>query len=744
MANKIMTCLLWMSLVFAVKLDAQDFWTKSGKLLGGKVNTFFTDQSGKIYAGCSTLSTYNQSNPPACLYVSPDNGVTWNELGFSNNYINFITQSPNGNLFVGTGFTSNGKLYKSTDNGTTWTDITNGINISPYGGTSSIVSMLAVSNEIFIVGSFDCTYRTTNSGQTWTKLTYTEYGYVSDYGSMKCIVKTNSGLLANMDTSFGSKLYRSTDNGLTWTKITQGLPDGGVNFIKIYNVNGAIFACADEKYPGGIFKSTDNGLSWNRSNTGFNDTTRVKDIILYNNKLYSLTANGIYTSTNNGGAWTLFNSTNQSIRWTNCLGLNSTKLLLGTEGYGVISTSDLNNLTVLGPEIRYISQVYNNANNKLFASTYSGVYSSTDNAATWQKTNSLPIESECFYPKKNGYLFASYGYSGLYRSLDNGVTWDSCNTGLPRGGSTGFYYVKDIISIIENAAGTLFIGVEGAGIYKSTNNGVSWLPANAGLPQGNYVKMSHIIATSTGKLFAAQQNSELYTSVNDGVSWSQVTDIPLTIWELYVAKDGYIYAKGWDSSNNDLCYFSNNDGTNWNLLVTPGNSNFWWRNLVSNSQNVLFGIAGGVCKSENHGQNWLTLSPTGIISPNTIDCKNIVINQQDYLFLASSNGLFKTNQSTITGIANNQQDVINKLHVSNYPNPFNPETEINYTVPSTSLVKLAVYNTKGELVKELINSSMPIGNYTIKFDGSQLNSGIYFYKLECNGKSVSNKMMLIK
>lgn len=112
---------------------------------------------------------------------------------------------------------------------------------------------------------------------------------------------------------------------------------------------------------------------------------------------------------------------------------------------------------------------------------------------------------------------------------------------------------------------------------------------------------------------------------------------------------------------------------------------------------------------------------------------------------------FSYYQGAIIGIVPNTSDIneselnnVSDLLVSNYPNPFNPETMIDYTVPIHGFVKLFIYNAKGELVEELVNSSMNAGSYVVKFDGSRLNSGIYFYKLECDGKSVVNKMMLIK
>ena len=80
----------------------------------------------------------------------------------------------------------------------------------------------------------------------------------------------------------------------------------------------------------------------------------------------------------------------------------------------------------------------------------------------------------------------------------------------------------------------------------------------------------------------------------------------------------------------------------------------------------------------------------------------------------------------------------------NYPNPFNPVTQIKFALPSASEVKLNVLNINGQLVSELVNEIKEAGIYTINFDASNYNSGIYFYTIEANGMSITKKMILTK
>jgi len=85
----------------------------------------------------------------------------------------------------------------------------------------------------------------------------------------------------------------------------------------------------------------------------------------------------------------------------------------------------------------------------------------------------------------------------------------------------------------------------------------------------------------------------------------------------------------------------------------------------------------------------------------------------------------------------------------NYPNPFNPETTIDYYLPELSDVKLTIFNSIGQKIKELVNLRESAGSYSVKWNGTDdfgrpVASGLYFYKLEAGHFTKINKMVLIK
>lgn len=80
----------------------------------------------------------------------------------------------------------------------------------------------------------------------------------------------------------------------------------------------------------------------------------------------------------------------------------------------------------------------------------------------------------------------------------------------------------------------------------------------------------------------------------------------------------------------------------------------------------------------------------------------------------------------------------------NYPNPFNPVTQIMYSITVPSLVKLEVFDLKGQLIERLVFEHQDAGSYRVPFDASHLSSGIYLYRLQTDGFNETKKMIFIK
>jgi len=100
--------------------------------------------------------------------------------------------------------------------------------------------------------------------------------------------------------------------------------------------------------------------------------------------------------------------------------------------------------------------------------------------------------------------------------------------------------------------------------------------------------------------------------------------------------------------------------------------------------------------------------------------------------------------STPTGIIGTTEIPLKYSLAQNYPNPFNPVTKINFAIPKQGLVTLKVYDVLGREVRTLINEVKSVGTYAIDFDGSELSSGVYFYRLTSADFTDIKRMLLIK
>ena len=121
----------------------------------------------------------------------------------------------------------------------------------------------------------------------------------------------------------------------------------------------------------------------------------------------------------------------------------------------------------------------------------------------------------------------------------------------------------------------------------------------------------------------------------------------------------------------------------------------------------------------------------------------------EYLYLYSSGQFMK---KLIVDPLDNEEEAVEpkKIKISNFPNPFNPSTTIDFSLPEGGMIDVSIFNIKGQKVKTLLNQEMEEGNHQIQWhgkdeSGNSVSSGVYFYQLNINGitKSV-NKCLMIK
>lgn len=332
-----------------------------------------------------------------------------------------------------------------------------------------------------------------------------------------------------------------------------------------------------------------------------------------------------------------------------------------------------------------------------------------------------------------------------------GDCWDEDNTvegAVPTVGPNGEIYVGWAGPKIRNSQFGIFFD-------KSTDGGTTWLQND---------------------IYVADQKGGWDYTISQIY---RANGLPITCCDISnSAYRGNIYINWTDSagpSNHDVKFVrSTNGGLNWSapLKVNTDNTNkeqfFCWmtvdqktgviyicyydrREDVSNAGATQFYMS----KSTNGGVSFTDekISTTAFI-PTSGPFFG------DYTNITASNGVVRpiwarldgTAMSVMTAIIGTPTGVTEpvveipkeyKLE-QNFPNPFNPSTTISYSIPKSSFVTLKVYNTLGKEVAVLLNQYKDAGEYNFDFDGSNLTSGVYFYKLTAGDFSSTKKMMLSK
>jgi hypothetical protein len=211
---------------------------------------------------------------------------------------------------------------------------------------------------------------------------------------------------------------------------------------------------------------------------------------------------------------------------------------------------------------------------------------------------------------------------------------------------------------------------------------------------------------------ALRQGSNSYTAQLDGIivgtSWSLVVPVELTSFSI--------------SANNGDVILS------WSTATEVNNSGFEIQRQNGESEFVSIAFVPG------HGTTTESKSYKFIDANLSSGSYTYRLKQIDF------NGTFSYSSEVNVDINAPIQFEL----AQNYPNPFNPSTTIKFSLPQNSFVTLKVYNALGQEVSTLVNGFTESGIHSINFDASNLNSGIYFYKLDAGKYSDVRKMTLIK
>jgi photosystem II stability/assembly factor-like uncharacterized protein len=361
-----------------------------------------------------------------------------------------------------------------------------------------------------------------------------------------------------------------------------------------------------------------------------------------------------------------------------------------------------------------------------------GIFLSTNNGVSWTGVSSTmanaSVSSFAVSPSGAGgtNIFAGTYGGGVYLSAENGTSWTQVNSGL----------TDPNVTALSLRGSCLFAGTDG-GVFLSTNNGTSWTAASTGLNSGVSdfaIRDTNIFAGTLGGVFLSTNNGTSWTAVDSGLTNKQVRVLAVSNKNLFAGTDGGVF-------------LSTNNGESWTAINTglTGPYAQFVEALAVSGTNLFVGTGSGVFLSTNSGTTWLAVN-AGL--------RNLLVGRlgvdDTYVYAATWKfrplGVWRRPLSEmVTSIALPCTELPTKSSLDlNYPNPFNPSTTIRYELPKASIVRLSVYDILGREVSVLMNERREAGVHEVKFDGSNLSSGVYFYTLEEGSFVQTKKMMILK
>ncbi len=115
-----------------------------------------------------------------------------------------------------------------------------------------------------------------------------------------------------------------------------------------------------------------------------------------------------------------------------------------------------------------------------------------------------------------------------------------------------------------------------------------------------------------------------------------------------------------------------------------------------------------------------------------------------HISFSPDTGYYSARYDTATDVKDNPISIGEFVLYPNYPNPFNPVTEIKYSVGSPGKVSITVYDVLGNEIAVLVNEEKSTGTYIVNFNGSHLSSGVYFYRMKAGSLIQTRKMILLR
>jgi len=474
----------------------------------------------------------------------------------------------------------------------------------------------------------------------------------------------------------------STNQGATWTYY--GTLEGGVASIEV-DLEGRIYAATSE----GIYINDDRSTRWKYAGP---EQGTFDDILITKNGVMLITAGKCSSSwcqTYSFRSTTIYRTTDRGIFWTPSSVLNQDVFSLLVKPSGQIYVGTLGS--------------------RIFITESGGVgWSQLSPGVVGNYTYSLTQHNQNIYAGTD---------EGLFVSSDNGKTWNNFTNGKLSG---------TVYAVVVNSNGSIMVGTN-FGVYVSHDGGNSW-----SLSSLSGVAVLFMTIDKNDKIYAVTDNGKVWKSF-EGTIWYDCNLNRDDIQTIAVNDVGEIFVGVYGG-----IIHSSDGGINW--VENQFTNTYVYSIAFNSSQDIFAGTYNGVYVSRNNGQNWTFagLNGSSVLS--------LVLDDKQIIYAGVyQKGVFRSEQS-VTGVKTVSAEFPTSYYLyQNYPNPFNPTTKIKFSIPEKSQVSLRIFNILGQQVATILDETMMnVGTYEIEFDGSNLPSGIYFYRFSTGKFLQTRKMVLVE
>jgi photosystem II stability/assembly factor-like uncharacterized protein len=312
-------------------------------------------------------------------------------------------------------------------------------------------------------------------------------------------------------------------------------------------------------------------------------------------------------------------------------------------------------------------------------------------------------------------------FGALWKSTDGGLTWhyQSMTIGVASGTSADFHAGPNAYSF-ENYDAIAFKGPQ-QGIVVGSGSSLSWITL-----QTDY--LMDALRTPDGGAHWTRT-----TTFSDTGGYSALSfPVSNAAWTV-----GYLRS----SIKNGFVRRTTNGGGSWQTQLTLPGKMLNDVSFVDTLHGWVVGDSGNILSTLNGGKTW-TVQSSG--TTDTLRGVFFVDSLTGWVVGDKGTILKTTNGGGVAACPDNDDGLVSSYSLSqNYPNPFNPTTVISYQLPVVSIVRLVIYDMLGREVSILVNDKKDAGVHEVKFDGSNLACGVYFYRMQAGDFMETRKLLLL-